>query len=123
MAGSALSIGDGKWTGIDRWDKWGRRLRGGGPETYWAYHGQHWGNRMSFVYYDYVKMRNDLRGASIISVKITGSRRNSYHGHYNAHPMYLYSHKREFTTNIGSSSSSGGATTIGAKYYTVKSGV
>ena len=113
---------DGEWTGLNQWNYQGQKLRGGGPETYWAWHGQHWGNRMSFVHYDYAKMKQDMRGKTIKRVTISGTRRSSYHGHHSAHPMYLYNHKRDYTGSIGTSSSGGGTTTTGAKYYTVKSG-
>ena len=41
---------------------------------YCAWGGQQWGNNMSFVYFDYGKIRNDLAGKLIQSVTVTLTR-------------------------------------------------
>lgn len=110
---------DGKWTG-DAPGASGWKPRGG--YAYYSYDGQHWGNRMSFIYYDFEKMRRDMRGKTIQKVTISIKRSTSVHGHWDAHPLYLYNHKRVYTK----STSNGGTvtTTTGgtAKTYKVKSG-
>lgn len=110
---------DGLWTGDQQgWS--GYKWRGGW--AYQAWDGQHWGNRMSFVHYNYSQMKKDMRGKTILSVTIKAVRRNSYHGYYKGHPLYLYNHKRDYTGSTSNGSTTTGGTTSGVKYYTVKSG-
>lgn len=106
---------DGRWTGDQNWA--GYTWRGGW--AYQAWDGQHWGNRMSFVHYDYEQMRRDMRGKKIVNVVVTAVRGSSYHGYATGHPLYLYNHKREYTGSITSGTTTSSS---GAKYYTVKSG-
>ena len=66
--------------------------RGGG---YCAWGGQQWGNNMSFIYFDYGRMRNELRGKVIQSVTIILRRiDDATHGWSEAQPLYLYGHDR-----------------------------
>lgn len=110
---------DGTWTGIGTVNHAGQKLRGGGGSTYWAYDGQHWGNRMSFIHYDYNQMRKDMKGKTILKVVVTAVRTSSYHGYHQSHPLYLYNHKRDYTTSTSVVTNSTGGS---AKTYTVKSG-
>lgn len=62
---------------------------------YCAWGGQQWGNNMSFIYFDYGRMRNELAGKVIQSVTITVKRiNNTTHGWAEAQPLYLYGHDR-----------------------------
>lgn len=86
----------GEWKEPDWGTSWAKR--GGG--TYWAHENQAWGNHMSFVFFDYVKMRNDLRGKRIQKVTISMKRASgtaalNAHGHKQATPLYLYNHNRD----------------------------
>ena len=50
---------------------------------------------MSFIYFDYGRMRNELRGKVIQSVTITLRRiDDATHGWSEAQPLYLYGHDR-----------------------------
>ena len=77
------------------WGGWAARSGG----AYWAHGGQKWGNNASYIYFDYGKIRNDLKGKNIQSVTITLTRRNSIHGWATGKPLYLYNHNK--TTGQG----------------------
>ena len=77
------------------WGGWAARSGG----AYWAHGGQKWGNNASYIYFDYGKIRNDLKGKNIQSVTITLTRRNSIHGWATGKPLYLYNHNK--TTDQG----------------------
>ena len=62
---------------------------------YCAWGGQQWGNNMSFIYFDYGKIRRELAGKVIQSVTITVRRiDDATHGWSEAQPLYLYGHDR-----------------------------
>lgn len=86
----------GEWKEPDWGTSWAKR--GGG--TYWAHENQAWGNHMSFIFFDYVKMRNELRGKRIQKVTISMKRASgtaalNAHGHKQATPLFLYNHNRD----------------------------
>lgn len=107
---------DGRWTGDQNWA--GYTWRGGW--AYQAWDGQHWGNRMSFIHYDYNQIKNDIKGKTVTKVEIKAVRANSYHGYHKGHPLYLYNHKRDYTGNISSNATN--SSNVGGKIYTVKAG-
>lgn len=72
------------------WGGWAARSGG----AYYAHGGQMWGNNASYIYFDYNRIRNDLRGKTIQSVTITLTRRNSIHGWATGKPLYLYNHNK-----------------------------
>lgn len=86
----------GEWKEPDWGTSWAKR--GGG--TYWAHENQAWGNHMSFIFFDYVKMRNELKGKRIQKVTISMKRASgtaalNAHGHKQATPLFLYNHNRD----------------------------
>lgn len=86
----------GEWKEPDWGASWAKR--GGG--TYWAHENQEWGNHMTFIFFDYVAMRNDLRNRNIQKVTISMSRASgsaalNAHGYAEATPLYLYNHNRD----------------------------
>ena len=107
---------DGRWTGDQNWA--GYTWRGGW--AYQAWDGQHWGNRMSFIHYDYNQIKNDIKGKTVTKVEIKAVRASSYHGYHKGHPLYLYNHKRDYTGNISSNATN--SSNVGGKIYTVKAG-
>lgn len=111
---------DGLWTGDQGGQKinWKKKARGGW--AYYAFDGQHWGNRMSFVHYNYNQIKNDIRGKTVTKVVITGTRNATWHGYSKASPLYLYNHKRDYTASTGTGGSI--ASSGGGKIHTVKSG-
>lgn len=73
----------------------GWRQRGGNGSYYMAYDGNTWGNNMSFIFLNYTKMRNELKGKKISKVTISINRNTAgAHGFAEATPLYLYNHKR-----------------------------
>lgn len=95
------NIYQGGW-GDEDWGRGRWYLRAGG--SYWAYGGQRWGNHMSFLFFDYNKMRRDLSGKSIQKVSISLTRASgtpalNAHGYKQATPLYLYNHNRENNTS------------------------
>ena len=98
---STNKLYQGEWVDAD-WGggRWYKRAAG----SYWAYGGQQWGNHMSFIFFDYGRMRNDLRGKEIQSATISLSRASgsaalNAHGHKQATPLYLYNHNRDDNTS------------------------
>ena len=79
----------GAWHDED-WGYWAPRSGG----NYHAYGGQKWGNNASYIYFDYGKIRNDLKGKNIQSVTITLTRSSSVHGWATGKPLYLYNHNK-----------------------------
>lgn len=78
----------------------GWRQRGGNGSYYMAYDGNTWGNNMSFLFFDYTKMRNELRGKKISKVTISINRSTAgAHGFAQATPLYIYNHNRDNNTS------------------------
>ena len=78
----------------------GWRQRGGNGSYYMAYDGNTWGNNMSFLFFDYGKMRNELRGKKISKVTISINRSTAgAHGFPQANPIYIYNHNRDNNTS------------------------
>ena len=83
------NIYQGAWHDAN-WGGWAARSGG----SYWAHGGQKWGNNASYIYFDYDKIRKDLKGKNIQSVTITLTRKNSIHGWATGKPLYLYNHNK-----------------------------
>ena len=94
------NIYNGGWEEINLGTNWrgiyyGTQIHWRSNGAYAAYNYQNWGNNMSFIYYDYLKIQRDLAGKEIKDVTIQLARTGSIHGHASGSPVYLYNSNRE----------------------------